>query len=254
MPLGGATDFEHTYRLLLPDGRVKHVHALAHALQEASGNREFVGAVTDITERKTAEEALRTSEAYLAEAQRLSHTGSWAWSLDTDVRHWSEECYRILGFDPRDGSPRMEELIQRVHPDDQPAFRESINRAWDLLESAGFSAAVFARAASLLKSRRLSQVSCLIADMRMPKMTGLELHQHLLASNRAIPTILMTAYPDARMQAQAQAIKANVVCYLIKPFAADELLACVRCALQGHDVGGGVAPIRPDTPRAENCG
>ena len=125
----GATDFEHTYRLLLPGGRVKHVHALAHALQDASGNREFVGAVTDITERKTAEEALRTSEAYLAEAQRLSHTGSWAWRLDTDVRHWSEECYRILGFDPRDGSPRLEELIQRVHPDDQPAFREAHYRA-----------------------------------------------------------------------------------------------------------------------------
>ena len=125
----GATDFEHTYRLLLPDGRSRHVHALAHALQDASGNREFVGAVTDITERKTAEEALRSSEAYLAEAQRLSHTGSWAWSLDTDVRHWSEECYRVLGFDPRDGVPRTEELIQRIHLDDQPAFRESTRRA-----------------------------------------------------------------------------------------------------------------------------
>jgi len=124
----GATDFEHAYRLLLPDGRVKHVHAIAHVLQDASGNREFVGAVTDITERKAAEEALRSSEAYLAEAQRLSHTGSWAWSPDTDVRHWSEECYRVLGFDPRDGLPRFEELIQRIHPDDQPAFRESTNR------------------------------------------------------------------------------------------------------------------------------
>src|SRR5229473_1713630 len=125
----GATDFEHTYRLLLPDGRSRHVHALAHALQDASGNREFVGAVTDITKHKTAEEALRSSEAYLAEAQRLSHTGSWAWSLDTDVRHWSEECYRVLGFDPRDGAPRIEQLIQRIHPDDQPAFRESAKRA-----------------------------------------------------------------------------------------------------------------------------
>ncbi len=125
----GASDFQHTYRLLLPDGRVRHVHALAHALQDASGNREFVGAVTDITERKTAEEALRASEAYLAEAQRLSHTGSWAWSPDTDVRYWSEECYRVLGFDPRDGLPEMEELIQRMHPDDRPAFRESVERA-----------------------------------------------------------------------------------------------------------------------------
>jgi PAS domain S-box-containing protein len=125
----GATDFEHTYRLLLPDGRVKHVHAVAHVLQDASGNREFVGAVTDITERKAAEEALRSSEAYLAEAQRLSHTGSWAWSPGTDARHWSEECYRVLGFDPRDGVPRTEELIQRIHPDDRPAFRASTERS-----------------------------------------------------------------------------------------------------------------------------
>ena len=117
--------------------------------------------------------------------------------------------------------------------DDDESIR---NTTKDLLESAGFAAAVFARAASLLKSRRLSQVSCLIADMRMPQMTGLQLHQHLVALNRAIPTILMTAYPDER--AQAQAIKANVVCYLIKPFAADELLACLRCALRSHDVGG----------------
>jgi len=127
--LAGATDFEHAYRLLLPDGRVKHVHAIAHVLQDASGNREFVGAATDITERKAAEEALRCSEAYLAEAQRLSHTGSWAWNPGTDVRYWSEECYRVLGFDPRDGAPGMEELIQRIHPDDQPAFRESAKRA-----------------------------------------------------------------------------------------------------------------------------
>src|SRR5467141_4008897 len=120
----GPTHFEHAYRLLLPDGRVKHVHAIAHVLQDASGNREFVGAVTDITERKVAEEALRSSEAYLAEAQRLSHTGSWSWSPATDVRYWSEECYRILGFDPRDGLPGAEEIIQRIHPDDQPAVRE----------------------------------------------------------------------------------------------------------------------------------
>ena len=118
--------------------------------------------------------------------------------------------------------------------DDDESIRDTTK---DLLESAGFSAVVFARPASLLRSRRLNRVRCLIADMRMPKMTGLELHQHLAASNRAIPTILMTAYPDER--ARARAIKANVMCYLIKPFAADELLACVRHALQRHDAGGG---------------
>jgi DNA-binding NtrC family response regulator len=68
--------------------------------------------------------------------------------------------------------------------------------------------------------------------MRMPKMSGLELHRHLVASNRAIPTILMTAYPDERTQAQA--INDDVVTYLIKPCAADELLACVRRAVRSH--------------------
>ncbi len=257
------TDFEHEYRLLLADGRVKHVHAIAHALHDASGNREFIGAVTDITERKTTEEQLRWSaqelqrsefylaegerlgqagswalnpsgffeywslelfriygldpqkgaptleqylatihpqdrdfmaetvkrmceqgsgvdvkkriirpdgavryvrcvgipvlenrvlkrflgtamdvteqeqltqelqrrEAYLAEAQRLSQTGSWAWSPDQDIRYWSEECYRVLSFDPQDGLPRFEEFFQRIHPDDQPGFRELIQAA-----------------------------------------------------------------------------------------------------------------------------
>ena len=110
--------------------------------------------------------------------------------------------------------------------DDDESIRETTK---DLLESAGLAAATFASAALFLKSRRLNSVSCLIADMRMPQMTGLELHQHLVASNRAIPTILITAYPDDRVRAQA--IKSKVVCYLAKPFAADELLGCIRGAI-----------------------
>ncbi len=111
--------------------------------------------------------------------------------------------------------------------DDDESIRDTTK---DLLESAGFSAATFACASRLLKSTRLKRVACLIADMRMPEMTGLELHQHLVAANHAIPTILMTAYPDERVRAQA--IKAHVICYLAKPFAADELLACVRRAVR----------------------
>jgi C4-dicarboxylate-specific signal transduction histidine kinase len=78
---------------------------------------------TKVAER-TAE--LRRSEAYLAEAQRLSHTGSWAWSPEEGIRYWSEECYRVLSFDPQGGLPQHEDFIQRLHPDDQPAFRELI--------------------------------------------------------------------------------------------------------------------------------
>jgi PAS domain S-box-containing protein len=268
----GATHFEHTYRLLLSDGRVKHVHALAHATRDKSGGLEYVGAAQDVTrhriaedqrkkaaealqaserdlrsiiraiptmvwstapdgsvdffnprwldytglspdqsrdwrwtaaihpddlsrltdawqsilvseepgeaearlrrfdgayrwflfranplrdesgnivkwyginfdieDRKRAEEALRRSESYLAEAQRLSQTGSWAWSPDLtgdfcaspnqDIRYWSEECYRVLSFDPQDGLPRFEEFFRRIHPDDQPGVRELIQTA-----------------------------------------------------------------------------------------------------------------------------
>jgi PAS domain S-box-containing protein len=93
------------------------------ALFQGGGN-EGVAYVLDLTEQKRAEEALRRSESYLAEAQRLSQTGSWAWSPELDIRYWSEECYRVLSFDPQDGLPRFEDFVQRIHLDDQPGFRE----------------------------------------------------------------------------------------------------------------------------------
>ena len=98
------------------------------ALFQEGGN-EGVAFVLDLSEQKRAEEALRSSEAYLAEAQTLSRTGSWAWSPDQDIRYWSEECYRVLSFDLQDGLPRFEQFFQRIHPDDQPGFRELIQTA-----------------------------------------------------------------------------------------------------------------------------
>jgi formate hydrogenlyase transcriptional activator len=84
----------------------------------------------DIAERKRAEQRLCESEAYLAEAQRLSQTGSWAWSPATgDIRYWSETCYRVLGFDPAGPLPRFEEFFRRIHPHDQAALRERFDKA-----------------------------------------------------------------------------------------------------------------------------
>jgi PAS domain S-box-containing protein len=83
----------------------------------------------DVTEQEQLTHELQRREAYLAEAQRLSQTGSWAWSPDQDIKYWSEECYRVLSFDSQDGLPRFEDFLQRLHPDDQPGFRELIQTA-----------------------------------------------------------------------------------------------------------------------------
>jgi PAS domain S-box-containing protein len=122
-------DLEH--RLLMPDGSVKYVHVVGHAVKEdESGTLEFVGAIIDITERKHAEEILRRGEAYLSEAQRLSHTGSWA-CIPAIRQHtyWSEEAFRVYGFDPARGPPRFEEFEGRIHPDDRARTREEFKTA-----------------------------------------------------------------------------------------------------------------------------
>ena len=86
--------------------------------------------LTDIDDRKRTEQKLYESEAYLAEAQRLSQTGSWAWNPATgDIRYWSEMCYNVLGFDPAGPLPPFEEFFQRLHPEDQPASRERFEKA-----------------------------------------------------------------------------------------------------------------------------
>jgi PAS domain S-box-containing protein len=106
-----------------PDGGKRYVSASGLPVFDKSGR--FVGyrgVARNITERKRAEEALRRSEAYLAEAQRLSHTGTLAFNATAPV-FWSEESYRIWGLDPRQGLPNRETVLQRIHPED----REKVN-------------------------------------------------------------------------------------------------------------------------------
>ena len=120
-------DFEHEYRLVMPDSGVKHVHVVGHAERDESDEIEFVGAVMDVTAAKQAEEALRRSEGYLADAQRLTGTGSWAWNVATRQGvYWSQENYRLLGFDPEEGIPSNEAFYQRIHPEDRERVRREV--------------------------------------------------------------------------------------------------------------------------------
>jgi PAS domain S-box-containing protein len=118
-----AFDFEH--RLLMPDGSVKYVHTVGRPSENESDLLEFVGAVTDVSERKLAEHVLRRSDGYLTETQRLNRIGSWAFTLPSRKPHyWSDELFRIWGFDPQEGAPDDQAMLQRVHPDDRDNVRQ----------------------------------------------------------------------------------------------------------------------------------
>ena len=117
--------------------------------------------------------------------------------------------------------------------DDDQSVREALT---SLVRSLGYVAMAFECAEDLLKSRRRRSVSCLIADVQMPGMTGLKLHDRLVASGEAIPTILITAFPDER--SRERALQAGVIGYLTKPFSEDDLLACIRSTLGRREAGG----------------
>jgi PAS domain S-box-containing protein len=118
------------------NGLPMYVKASGKPVFDANGEfRGYRGTGSDVTERKRADEALRESaealrrsEAYLAEAQRLSHTGTWAFN-ETTTLYWSEESYRIWGFDPLHGLPSREAMWQRVHPDDRDWVRQEARDA-----------------------------------------------------------------------------------------------------------------------------
>ncbi|PZV34952.1 response regulator [Mesorhizobium kowhaii] len=111
--------------------------------------------------------------------------------------------------------------------DDDQFFRESMRR---LMRSLGYDVAAFPSAADFLASPCLAETACLIADINMPAMTGFKLYEHLKEAGCAIPTILVTAYPDDLDHARA--LNDGVVCYLRKPFDERHLIRCLCAALQ----------------------
>ena len=125
----------------------------------------------------------------------------------------------------------MKKLLVSVVEDDR-FFRESMGR---LMRSLGYTVEVFPSAADFLASPRLSETACLIADVHMPAMTGVELYRHLIEAGYTIPTILVTAYPDD--VDRVRALNDGVVCYLRKPVDEQHLIRCLRAALESGEPG-----------------
>jgi FixJ family two-component response regulator len=103
------------------------------------------------------------------------------------------------------------------------------------MRSLGYNVEAFSSAADFLASPRLIETTCLIADVHMPAMTGVELYRHLIEAGHTIPTILVTAYPDD--VDRARALNDGVVCYLRKPVDEQHLIRCLRAALESGEPG-----------------
>jgi FixJ family two-component response regulator len=118
--------------------------------------------------------------------------------------------------------------------DDNEAHRNALK---GLMRALGFPVESFASAEDFLQCEELRKTDCLILDVQMPNMSGLDLHRHLMAAGIIIPTILMTAYPDDGIRTLA--LEAGVIGFLAKPLNKDHLLACIHTAI---DRGGKRAP------------
>lgn len=110
--------------------------------------------------------------------------------------------------------------------DDDQSFRDSMRR---LLRSLNYAVAVFPSAAEFLASPELAATSCLVADVQMPAMTGVELYEYLIETGRAIPTILVTGYPNDGVRERMLTL--GVECYLPKPLEEAVLIDCLRSAV-----------------------
>jgi FixJ family two-component response regulator len=124
-----------------------------------------------------------------------------------------------------------ERKLISIVEDDQP-FRDSMSKLMRLL---GYKIEAFPSPASFLASPLLAETACLVADVHMPGMTGIELNRHLLDAGFRIPTILVTAYPDDSIRNRA--LKDGVLCYLSKPVDDEDLERCIRSALQSGTPG-----------------
>jgi PAS domain S-box-containing protein len=124
---GLRTDVEH--RIIRTSGEVRTVHSQGDLKKDASGRPcQMFGTVQDITDRKRAEEALKQSQFYLAEGQRLANMGSWAFNPSGFFDYWSQELFEIYGLDPQKGAPTLEQYLATIHPQDRDFMANTIKR------------------------------------------------------------------------------------------------------------------------------
>jgi PAS domain S-box-containing protein len=122
--------FDFTKRIVRPVGEIRHVRCVGVPVTQGGIFQGFLGTGMDVTEQERLTEELRRSESHLAEAQKLTHSGSWAWRVaDRKMVHLSEEFYRICGFDPAEGALTLEDCFERVHPEDRLKWKAIIERA-----------------------------------------------------------------------------------------------------------------------------
>ena len=144
-------------------------------------------------------------------------------------RRWRSSSV-LLSHEMQEAHLPAKTLISII--DDDEDFREALQ---GLMTSMGFTVEAFSSALDFLERTNISDTSCLITDVHMPRMTGIELHRRLIDSGYLIPTILITAYPDESVRIRAMAD--GIIGYLTKPCDADELLRCVSTALERAERG-----------------
>jgi FixJ family two-component response regulator len=137
---------------------------------------------------------------------------------------------RLWPQSPHQGKIALSELLIVAIIDDDESVRATTD---SLVRSLGYSVHTFASAEAFIRSNRLEDFACVIADVQMPGMSGVELQDHLRAQGYRVPFIFFTAFPDERTRAQALA--AGAICYLAKPFDGDTLIECLRTVLKTRD-------------------
>ena len=124
-----ASPFDTTKRIVRSDGEIRYIRCVGAPVVENESLIKYVGSAIDVTEHELATQELRRRQAYLAEAQRLSHTGSFGWRPHDGEVVWSDETYRIFEYD-HTLRPTIDSVVQRVHPQDRALAQQVFDRAF----------------------------------------------------------------------------------------------------------------------------